>query len=146
MYAQSVQNLFSTLSWLQNPVAIKLCIRIDRMSNQRKSEFIHGKFHVQCSWEGHGEMSSKSWLAPKGIVCPDFCFSWLVEFPTIVTHKSLTDWSHIQIARKLKELPTIVVFGTFRVLVNPKPKSWGMFSRCSVQKQNSAAKLIFKIS
>jgi hypothetical protein len=32
-YVQSVQNVFSTLSWLQNLVAIEPCIRIGCMSN-----------------------------------------------------------------------------------------------------------------
>jgi hypothetical protein len=28
-------------------------------------------------------------------VCPDFCFSRMVEFPTAITHKSSTVSSHI---------------------------------------------------
>jgi uncharacterized Rmd1/YagE family protein len=33
-------------------------------------------------------------------VCPDFCFSKPVEFPTVVTRKSLTVWSHTMDHRK----------------------------------------------
>jgi hypothetical protein len=34
---------------------------------------------------------------------------------------------------KLRELPTVIVFGASGVSANPKPKSWVPFSRCSVQ-------------
>jgi hypothetical protein len=32
-------------------VAIKLCIGIDRMSNQRKAEFVKDNFGIQSFWE-----------------------------------------------------------------------------------------------
>jgi hypothetical protein len=44
--AQSVQKVFSTLSRFQNPVAIEVCIRIDRMTNQREAEFVNGNFGI----------------------------------------------------------------------------------------------------
>jgi hypothetical protein len=47
---------FSTWFCLQNPVAIKPCIRIDRMSNQRKAEFVNDKFGIQSLWGGHGKI------------------------------------------------------------------------------------------
>jgi hypothetical protein len=97
---QSVQKVFSTSSWFQNPVAIKPCIRIGRMSNQRKSEFVGDNFGIQSFGEGHGKNSSKSQCRPKGPVCPEFWFSEPVEFSTVVTHKSLTVWGHIMNHRK----------------------------------------------
>jgi hypothetical protein len=47
-----------SLPGLQNPVAIKPCIRIDRMSNQWKAEFVNGNFCIQIFWGGHGDISS----------------------------------------------------------------------------------------
>jgi hypothetical protein len=44
---------------------------------------------------------SKSWFRLKGGVCPEFWFSKLVEFPTAVTHKSLSIWGHIMDHRKV---------------------------------------------
>jgi hypothetical protein len=40
------------------PIAIKLCIKIGHMSNQRKVEFINGNFGIQSFWESHGKNSS----------------------------------------------------------------------------------------
>jgi hypothetical protein len=68
-----------------------------------------------------------------------------VEFPTAVTHKSLTVWSHLWTIRKLRELPTETVFGTSGVSMNPRLEIEDPFCRCSIQKQNSAATLIIKI-
>jgi hypothetical protein len=59
LYVQSVQKIFSILSCLQKPVAVKPCIRIDRMSNQRKSELINDNFGIQSFWGGRGEILSK---------------------------------------------------------------------------------------
>jgi hypothetical protein len=42
---------FSTLSRLQNPVAMKPWIGIGRMSNQWKAEFVNGRFHILVSRE-----------------------------------------------------------------------------------------------
>jgi hypothetical protein len=70
------------------------------MSNQRKDEFIYRNLHVQSFWGGHGKILPNSWLVLKGVVCPDFCFSKPVEFPTVVTRKSLTVWSHTMDHRK----------------------------------------------
>jgi hypothetical protein len=67
-----VQNLFSTVTGLQKYVATKLCIKIGRMSNQRKAEFVNGDFCMQSSWGDHGEISPKARLMSKGVVCPDF--------------------------------------------------------------------------
>jgi hypothetical protein len=65
------------------------------MSNQRKAEFINGNVHIQSFWGGHDKISSKPWLMPKGIVSSDFVLSRPVEFPTVVTHKSLIVSSRI---------------------------------------------------
>jgi hypothetical protein len=65
------------------------------MSNQKKAEFINGKFCVQCFWGGHGKISPNPWLVPKGAVFPDFWFRKPVEFPIVVTHKWLIVWTDI---------------------------------------------------
>jgi hypothetical protein len=41
---------------------------------------------------------------PKGIVCPDFQFSRVVEFLTVVTHKSPTISSHIMDHQKAERV------------------------------------------
>jgi hypothetical protein len=97
---QSIQKVFSTLTWIQNPIAIKPYSGIDHMSNQRKVEFVNGNFGVQSLCGGHGKISSKSWFRPKGSVCLEFWFSKLVEFLTAITHKSLTVWGRIMDHRK----------------------------------------------
>jgi hypothetical protein len=91
LYDQSVQKVFSTSFWLQKSIASKPCIKIDRMSNQRKDEFVSGKFWIQSFWGGHGN----PWLMPKGRVCPEICFCRPVEIPTAITCKSLTVCSRI---------------------------------------------------
>jgi hypothetical protein len=53
-------------------VATKSCVEIGRMSNQRKAVFVNGVFYIQSFWGGHGEISPRSGLMPKGTVCPDF--------------------------------------------------------------------------
>jgi hypothetical protein len=70
------------------------------MSNQQKAEFIIGNFGIQSFWGGHGEILSKSWFRPKGRVYPEFWFIKPIEFPTAVTHKSLTIWGRIMDHRK----------------------------------------------
>jgi hypothetical protein len=56
---------FLHLVLIQNPVAIKLCIRIGRMSNQKNFEFIKSNFGIQCFWGGHGKNSSNPDLDQK---------------------------------------------------------------------------------
>jgi hypothetical protein len=51
---------FQQLVLIKNLVPIKPCIGIDRMSNQRKAEFVNGNFGIQSFWGGHGKISSKS--------------------------------------------------------------------------------------
>jgi hypothetical protein len=46
---QSIQKVFSNSSWRQNHIAIKLCIRIDCMSNQQKDEFVNGNLVFKVS-------------------------------------------------------------------------------------------------
>jgi hypothetical protein len=91
---------FSTSSWFQNPIAIKSSIRIDRMSNQWKDEFINGNFGIWSFWGGHNKILSKSWFRPKGRICPEFWLSNPVEFSTAITHKSLTIWDCTRDHRK----------------------------------------------
>jgi hypothetical protein len=57
---------------IQKSVATKLYVKTRRMSNQWKTELIHGVFHIQSFWRGHDEFSPKSGLVPKGTICPDF--------------------------------------------------------------------------
>jgi hypothetical protein len=42
------------------------------MSNQRKAEFINDDVDIQSFWGGHGEISSRSGLMSKGMVCLNF--------------------------------------------------------------------------
>jgi hypothetical protein len=48
---QSVLKQFSIVTWLQKSVATKLYVKIGRMSNQRKAEFINVNFYIQVSGE-----------------------------------------------------------------------------------------------
>jgi hypothetical protein len=98
--AQSIQKVFSTSSWFQNPIAIKPCIRIVHMSNQRRAESVNENFGIQSYWEGHDKISSKSWFRPEGPSCLEFWFSKLVNLPIVVTRKSLIVWCHIMDHRK----------------------------------------------
>jgi hypothetical protein len=59
LYGQSVQKMFSILSCLQKPIAVKPRIGIHRMSNQRKAELVNGKFGIQSFWGGRGKILSK---------------------------------------------------------------------------------------
>jgi hypothetical protein len=59
-----MSNLFRNCSApcpdFQNPVAIKPCIGIDRMSNQWKAELINDNFGIQSFWGGHDKILSIS--------------------------------------------------------------------------------------
>jgi hypothetical protein len=74
------------------------------MSNQRKAKLVKGNFGIQNFSGGHGEIPSKSWLRPKGQVCPEFWFSKPVEFLTAVTHKSITVWGRIMDHKNYKRV------------------------------------------
>jgi hypothetical protein len=56
---QSVQSLPNTASWLQKFIIIKPYVETGRMSNQKKSEFVNGIFHIQSFWGCHGQISPK---------------------------------------------------------------------------------------
>jgi hypothetical protein len=99
-----VQNLFSTLSSHQNPIAIKPCIWMGRMSNRRKAKFINGIFCIQSFWRGHGKILPNSWLLLKGIVCPGFYFIRPIEFLIVITNGPLTVWIHIMDHRKAERV------------------------------------------
>jgi hypothetical protein len=60
------------------------------MSNQKKSEFVNGNFHIQSFWRGYGKISPKSLLMLKGTVCPELLIQQPGQHPTVVTQKSLT--------------------------------------------------------
>jgi hypothetical protein len=74
------------------------------MSNQQKAEFVNGNFCIQSFYGGHGKISPKSRLKPKGRVCPEFPMQQTDRVPTVVTHKSLTVWSHIMDNRKAERV------------------------------------------
>jgi hypothetical protein len=62
-------------------------------------------------------------IIPKGPDCPEFLFSKPVNFPIVVTRKSLTIFGAILwTIGKLRESPTMMVFSTFDVSANPTPK------------------------
>jgi hypothetical protein len=56
---QSVHNVSKTKAGIQNAATTEPYIKMSRMSNQRKAEFIGDIFHMQTFWGGHGEISQK---------------------------------------------------------------------------------------
>jgi hypothetical protein len=66
---------------------------------------------------------------------PEMLIQRPAEFPTAVTHKSLTVWSRLMNHRKAERV--VIQNGIW--LANPRWKIEDPFRRCSVQKQNSAA-------
>jgi hypothetical protein len=83
------------------------------MSNQQKAEFVNDNFYIQSFWCGHGEILPNSLLVPKGAVWPDFLCK-PVKFPTVITHKWLTVWSHIMNHQKAKRVFYINGIRSFR--------------------------------
>jgi hypothetical protein len=55
------------------------------MSNQWKTEFVNSDFGIQSFWGGYGKILPKSWLMPKGIVCPELPIQQPGWVPIIVT-------------------------------------------------------------
>jgi hypothetical protein len=53
----------------KNPVTIKPCIRIGRMSNQKKAEFVGDIFCIQSFWGGHDKILPKTYFIQKGMIC-----------------------------------------------------------------------------
>jgi hypothetical protein len=47
LYAQSVQNLISTVIWLKKSIMTKPCVETGHMSNQRKAEVFNEIFRIQ---------------------------------------------------------------------------------------------------
>jgi hypothetical protein len=72
---QSVHNLARTEAGPQNTVATKQYVKMGRMSNQRKAEFIGDIFHAPCFWGDHGKISSKTYFIQEGIICQKCYFS-----------------------------------------------------------------------
>jgi hypothetical protein len=95
LYNQSGQNLSNIESWLKKFIAIKPYVKTGRMSNRQKAEFISDNFRVQSIWGAHGIFLPKIWFIQEGQVYPEILIQQQVEFPTAVTHKSLTIWSHL---------------------------------------------------
>jgi hypothetical protein len=104
LYTQSVQNLSSTETWLQKSVVTKPYVETSHMSNQLKSEFVDDIFPIQSFWGGHGKISPKTWFIQDGAICPEMLIQQPVEFPTVVTHKSLTVWSHLMDHQKFERV------------------------------------------
>jgi hypothetical protein len=74
------------------------------MSNQKKDEFVGDIFCIRYFWGDHGEISPKTGFIQEGAICPELLFQQPVEFPTAVTCKSLTVWSHLMDHRKAKRI------------------------------------------
>jgi hypothetical protein len=53
---QSVHNVSRTKEGFQNVVTTKPYVKMSRMSNQRKAEFVGDIFHMRRFWEGHDEI------------------------------------------------------------------------------------------
>jgi hypothetical protein len=128
------------------------------MGNRRKVGVAKDNFGIQSFWGGHGKISPRSRLMPKGTVCPEFSIQQTSRVLTIITHKSLTIWSWIMDHRKAKRVAYqngIRHFWSFGLSETQKRGS-SQLGLSETQKrgssqplfcpeQNSAAKLIVKI-
>jgi hypothetical protein len=72
---QSVYNVSRTRAGLQILVTTEPYIKISRISNQRKAEFIGNIFCMRSFWGGHGEISPKTCFIQLGMICQKYCFS-----------------------------------------------------------------------
>jgi hypothetical protein len=72
---QSVHNMSRTKAGLQIAVTTKPYIKMSRMSNQQKAEFVGDIFCKQSFWGGHGEISPKTCFIQVGMICQKYYFS-----------------------------------------------------------------------
>jgi hypothetical protein len=72
---QSVHNVSRTKVGLQNAVTTEPYIKMSRMSNQRKAEFVGDIFHMRSFWGGHGEIPPKTCFIQVGMLCQKYYFS-----------------------------------------------------------------------
>jgi hypothetical protein len=80
----------------------------------------------------------------EGPICPEILVQQPVEFPTAVTRKLLTIWSHFMYHRKAERVGYHNI-QNFRSYGQSEAQKLSLFSRCSVQKQNSVVTSIVKI-
>jgi hypothetical protein len=145
LYTQSIQNLSSTETWHQNSVVTKVYAELGHKSNQQKAEFVDDIFHTQSFWGGHGKILLKTWFIQDGAICIEMLIQQPVEFPTVVTRKSLTVWSCLMEHQKSERVVYQNGIWDFQSLASPRLETEDPFCRYSVQKQNSAAMSIVKI-
>jgi hypothetical protein len=72
---QSVHNMSRTKAGLQNAVTTEPYIKMSRMSNQRKAEFVSNMFHMQSFWGGHGEILPRTYFVQEGMIFQKCYFS-----------------------------------------------------------------------
>jgi carboxypeptidase C (cathepsin A) len=66
---QSVHNVPRTKAGLQIAVTTEPYIKMSRMSNQRKAEFVGDIFYMRSFWGVHGEISAKTCFIQVGMIC-----------------------------------------------------------------------------
>jgi hypothetical protein len=74
LYVRSVQNLNSTVTWLQKYITTEPCVQIGCMSNRWEAEFVNGIFCIYSFCGGHDEISPKTLFVPEGAIGPDLLF------------------------------------------------------------------------
>jgi hypothetical protein len=57
---QSVHNVSRAEAGIQNAVPTKPHVKMSRMSNQQKAEFVSDIFCMRSFWRGHGKISPKT--------------------------------------------------------------------------------------
>jgi hypothetical protein len=136
----------SHVSCAQTTVTVAAVIENVCSSRHRKAVLVTYKTCIQTPSSFAHLVAQKPDLYKKVQSTQISWFSKPVEFPTAVTHKSLTVWSHFMDHRKAERVAYQFGIRESRVSANPKPKCEDPFCRCSVQEQNSAATSIIKIT
>jgi hypothetical protein len=72
---QYVHNVSRTKAGLQNAITTEPYIKMSRMSNQWKDEFVGDIFHMRSFWGGHGEIFPRTYFVQKGMICQKYYFS-----------------------------------------------------------------------
>jgi hypothetical protein len=64
-----------TKAGFQNAVTNELYIKMSRMSNQWKEEFVGDIFHMRSFWGGHDKISPRTCFIQEGMICQKCYFS-----------------------------------------------------------------------
>jgi hypothetical protein len=77
---QSVHNLSRAETGFQNAVATKPYVKMGRMTNQQKPEFVGDIFCLRSFWGGYGKIPAKTYFIQEGMICQKYCFSDRASF------------------------------------------------------------------